>query len=54
MRQEGIVGPFVGGESGRVTWILRLAEISAEGEGKSQDVMEIDRPAVLVTSSLWV
>jgi hypothetical protein len=42
-RQEGIVAPFVGGESGRVAWILRLVEIGAEGEGQAQDVMEIDR-----------
>jgi hypothetical protein len=30
-----------------VAWILRLVEIGAEGEGKSQDVMEIDRPGGL-------
>jgi hypothetical protein len=44
MRREGIVASFVGGESGRVAWILRLVEIGAEGEGQDQDVMEIDRP----------
>ena len=46
-RQEGIVAPFVGGESGRVAWILRLVEIGAEGEGQAWDVMEIDRPGGL-------
>ena len=43
-RQEGIVASFVGGESGRVAWILRLVKIGAEGEVPAQDVMEIDRP----------
>ena len=43
-RQEGIVASFVGGESGRVAWILRLVKIGAESEVQAQDVMEIDRP----------
>jgi hypothetical protein len=34
----------VGRESGRIAWILRLVEIGAEGEGKSQDVKGMDRP----------
>ncbi len=46
-RQEGIVAPFVDGESGRVAWILRLVETGAKGEGQAQDVMEIDRPGGL-------
>jgi len=27
-----------------VAWILRLVKIGAEGEGRSRDVMEIERP----------
>jgi hypothetical protein len=42
-----MVAPFVGGESGRVAWILRLVEVGAEGEGQVQDVLEIDRPGGL-------
>jgi hypothetical protein len=30
-----------------VAWILRLVKISAEGEGRSVDVMEINRPGDL-------
>jgi hypothetical protein len=35
LRQEGIVAPIVGGESGCVAWILRLVEIGPEGEGQA-------------------
>ena len=28
----------------RVAWIVRLVQISAEGEGQAMDVIEIDRP----------
>ena len=31
-------------EGGCVAWVLRLVEISAEGEGRCADVMEISRP----------
>src|SRR4051794_6937032 len=35
-------------EGGCVAWVLRLVDISAEGEGRGTDVMEISRPDSLV------
>jgi hypothetical protein len=35
---------FVFDPGERVAWILRLVKISAEGEGRALDVMEINRP----------
>src|SRR4051795_9289546 len=35
-------------EGGCVTWVLRLVEIGAEGEGSCADVVEISRPDGLV------